>query len=133
MDRRDFCQTAAALWAMPAIVKSSHHAGIRIEEVTPSYQDFHYRAPYKFGGVAVDRVTLLNVECVVSMANGRSAKGFGSMTMGNIWSFPSHVMTYEPCRTLTTRSHAIWSQSVSRLREVFIFARSLSSGKWISN
>jgi L-alanine-DL-glutamate epimerase-like enolase superfamily enzyme len=95
MHRREFCQTAAALCAMPAIVKPPHPAAIRIEEITHSYQDFHYRAPYKFGGVAVDRVTLLNVECVVSLPNGRSAKGFGSMTMGNIWSFPSRLMTYD--------------------------------------
>jgi L-alanine-DL-glutamate epimerase-like enolase superfamily enzyme len=80
---------------MPAIVKSPHRTAIRIEEITHSYQDFRYRAPYKFGGVAVDRVTLLNVESVVSLPNGRSAKGFGSMTMGNIWSFPSRVMTYD--------------------------------------
>jgi L-alanine-DL-glutamate epimerase-like enolase superfamily enzyme len=80
---------------MPAILKSAHSSAIRIEEVTHSYQDFHYRAPYKFGGVAVDRVTLLNVECVVSLPDGRSAKGFGSMTMGNIWSFPSRLMTYD--------------------------------------
>lgn len=95
MDRREFWQTAAALCAVPALVKSPHPAAIRIEDITHSYQDFHYRAPYKFGGVAVDRVTLLNVECVVSVPNGRSAKGFGSMTMGNIWSFPSRVMTYD--------------------------------------
>jgi L-alanine-DL-glutamate epimerase-like enolase superfamily enzyme len=37
----------------------------------------------------------LNVECVVSLSNGRSAKGFGSMTMGNVWSFPSHVLAYD--------------------------------------
>jgi L-alanine-DL-glutamate epimerase-like enolase superfamily enzyme len=80
---------------MPGIVKAPYPAAIRIEEITHSYQDFHYRAPYKFGGVAVDRVTLLNVECVVSLPNGRSAKGFGSMTMGNIWSFPSRLMTYD--------------------------------------
>ena len=95
MHRREFCQTAAALCAMPAIAKPPHPAAIRIEEITHSYQDFRYRAPYKFGGFAVDRVTLLNVECVVSLPNGRSAKGFGSMTMGNIWSFPSRVMTYD--------------------------------------
>ena len=95
MHRRKFCQAAAALCAMPAIVKSSSPTAIRIEEVTHSYQDFHYRAPYKFGGVAVDRVTLLNVDCVVRLPNGRSAKGFGSMTMGNIWSFPSRVLTYD--------------------------------------
>src|SRR5690348_16322638 len=95
MHRRLFCKTAAALCSMPAILKSAHSSAIRIEEVRHSYQDFHYRAPYKFGGVAVDRVTLLNVECVVSLPDGRSAKGFGSMTMGNIWSFPSRLMTYD--------------------------------------
>ncbi|MFZ0592113.1 MAG: hypothetical protein WAM39_16730, partial [Bryobacteraceae bacterium] len=95
MHRREFCQSAAALFAMPAIVKSPYPTAIRIEEINHSYQDFHYRAPYKFGGVAVDRVTLLNVDCVVRLPNGRSAKGFGSMTMGNIWSFPSRVLTYD--------------------------------------
>jgi L-alanine-DL-glutamate epimerase-like enolase superfamily enzyme len=95
MHRREFCQAAAALCAVPAIAKSPHRTAIRIQEVTHSYEDFRYRAPYKFGGVAVDRVTLLNVECVVSLPGGRSARGFGSMTMGNIWSFPSRVLTYD--------------------------------------
>jgi L-alanine-DL-glutamate epimerase-like enolase superfamily enzyme len=80
---------------MPAVVKSAHPTAVRIEEITHSYEDFRYRAPYKFGGVAVDRVTLLNVKSVVRLPNGQSAKGFGSMTMGNIWSFPSRVMTYD--------------------------------------
>jgi L-alanine-DL-glutamate epimerase-like enolase superfamily enzyme len=93
MRRREFCQSAAALFAMPAIVKP-HSGAIRIEEISHSYQDFRYRAPYKFGGFAVDRVTLLNVECVVSLRDGRSAKGFGSMTMGNVWSFPSRRLSY---------------------------------------
>jgi L-alanine-DL-glutamate epimerase-like enolase superfamily enzyme len=95
MRRREFWETAVALCAMPAMVKSPRRTAIRIEDVTHSYQDFHYRAPYKFGGFAVNRVTLLNVECLVSLPSGRSAKGFGSMTMGNIWSFPSRVMTYD--------------------------------------
>jgi L-alanine-DL-glutamate epimerase-like enolase superfamily enzyme len=95
MDRREFCQAAAAVCAMPAIVKSPHQTAIRVKEITHSYQDFRYRAPYKFGGVAVDRVTLLNVESIVSLPDGRSAKGFGSMTLGNIWSFPSRLMTYD--------------------------------------
>jgi L-alanine-DL-glutamate epimerase-like enolase superfamily enzyme len=99
MHRREFCKAAAALLAMPAVGKSPHGAAIRVEEITHSYQDFRYRAPYKFGGFAVDRVTLLNVRSVVRLPNGRSAKGFGSMTMGNIWSFPSRVMTYD--QTLT--------------------------------
>lgn len=95
MRRRDFCKGAAALFGVPAVAKPPHPSSIRVEEITHSYQDFRYRAPYKFGGVAVDRVTLLNVDCVVSLPNGRSAKGFGSMTMGNVWSFPSRVLTYD--------------------------------------
>lgn len=73
-------------------VKSSD---IRVEEVRFGYQDFTYRAPYKFGGRVVDRVTLLNVDCVVRTVGGRTARGFGSMTMGNIWSFPSRTMSYD--------------------------------------
>ena len=68
---------------------------IHVEEVRLDYEDHLYRAPYKFGGRTVDRVTILNVNCVVSTARGRTAKGFGSMTMGNVWSFPSRVMTYD--------------------------------------
>lgn len=80
---------------MPGIVKGPHAGAIRVEEITHSYQDYRYRAPYKFGGFAVDRVTLLNVACVVRLPSGRSSKGFGSMTMGNNWSFPSRVLTYD--------------------------------------
>ena len=70
----------------------------RIESVEFGYEDYRYRAPLKFGGAIVDRVTLLNVNCVIRTRGGRGAKGFGSMPMGNIWSFPSATMPYE--RTL---------------------------------
>ena len=66
-------------------IRESRDTAVRIEEISHSYQDYRYRAPYKFGGFSVDRVTLINVECVVSLANGRQAKGSGSMTMGNVW------------------------------------------------
>ena len=46
----------------------------------------------------MDRATILNVRCIVHTASGRSAHGFGSMPMGNVWSFPSERMSYE--RTL---------------------------------
>jgi L-alanine-DL-glutamate epimerase-like enolase superfamily enzyme len=68
---------------------------IRIKEVTFDYEDFLYRTPIKFGGVALDRATLLNVYCVVETIAGRSACGFGSMPLGNVWSFPSKVLSYE--------------------------------------
>jgi L-alanine-DL-glutamate epimerase-like enolase superfamily enzyme len=48
----------------------------------------------KFRGVAVDRVTLLNVE-VTGETSGRVAKGFGSMPLGNVWSFPSARLSYD--------------------------------------
>ena len=76
-------------------VSGTKPTGIRIDEVSHEYEEFRYRAPYKFGGREVDRVTLLNVQCVVHLANGRSARGFGSMTMGNVWSFPSLRMSYD--------------------------------------
>jgi L-alanine-DL-glutamate epimerase-like enolase superfamily enzyme len=68
---------------------------IRIDEIHHSYEDFLYRTPIKFGGIAVDRVTLLNVECRVQGGNGKTAAGFGSMPLGNVWSFPSRVLDYE--------------------------------------
>lgn len=68
---------------------------IRVDEVVHGYEDYVYRAPYKFGGRVVDRVTLLNVHCRVTTRNGQTAWGFGSMTMGNVWAFPSSTMTYD--------------------------------------
>jgi L-alanine-DL-glutamate epimerase-like enolase superfamily enzyme len=68
---------------------------IRIEDVSFEFEDFRYRAPYKFGGVPVDRATLLNVHTVVRLRGGRSAKGFGSMPLGNIWAFPSRTLPYD--------------------------------------
>jgi L-alanine-DL-glutamate epimerase-like enolase superfamily enzyme len=67
---------------------------ICIEDVTYDFEDFLYRTPIKFGGVAVDRVTLLNVHIRVRTVN-KSAIGFGSMPLGNVWSYPSRVLTYD--------------------------------------
>ena len=88
---------AAAALPAPALA-APRSTDIRIAEVRHWYEDYVYRAPYKFGGRVVDRVTLLNVRCRVTTRNGRSARGFGSMTMGNLWAFPSPTMPYE--RTL---------------------------------
>jgi len=93
--RRSFLRTmAAASIAAPAIIAKSA-TNVRIQEVTYSYEDFLYRTPIKFGGNVVDRVTLLNVNCVVKGANGKTVKGFGSMPLGNVWSFPSKELKYD--------------------------------------
>jgi len=93
------CASAAGLAScrplrtFPPVAPGSPH--IRIENVSFEYQDYLYRTPIKFGGVEVDRVTLLNVRCVGSGAGGRFVNGFASMPLGNVWSFPSREMSYQ--------------------------------------
>ncbi len=94
MSRRTFLAASGAVAGAPAVIAGPRPTDIRIEQVEYSYEEYLYRAPYKFGGVAVDRVTLLNVKCIVRAAAGRAAKGFGSMPLGNVWSFPSRVLSY---------------------------------------
>jgi L-alanine-DL-glutamate epimerase-like enolase superfamily enzyme len=94
MNRREFVRTAAAAPMVFAAAKGKP-AGIRIQEVRHGYEDYLYRTPIKFGGTALDRVTLLNVDVVIRDQSGRSSKGFGSMPLGNIWAFPSKVMSYD--------------------------------------
>lgn len=66
---------------------------IRIESVSHHYDDLPLRTPLKFGGRVVTRSTLLTVDCTVRTVDGRTAKGFGEMPLGNTWSFPSAVLT----------------------------------------
>ena len=68
---------------------------IRVRDVFFDYEDFRYRTPIKFGGVALDRVTVLNVRMVVESGAGKTATGSGSMPLGNVWAFPSRVLTYD--------------------------------------
>src|SRR5437764_13438788 len=68
---------------------------IRVAEVTYETEDYQYRTPIKFGGVALDRATILNVRCVVETTAGQSAHGFGSMPLGNVWAFPSKRLSYD--------------------------------------
>ncbi len=82
---------------------------IQVVKLDHSYEDFSYRSPIKFGGVALDRVTLLNVECRVTDPSGRTSNGFGSMPLGNVWSFPSRRLSYDDTlnamKTLAQRIH----------------------------
>ncbi|MBI3412334.1 MAG: mandelate racemase/muconate lactonizing enzyme family protein [Planctomycetes bacterium] len=68
---------------------------IRINDLSFSYEDHRYRTPIKFGGVALDRVTLLNVHVDVHTRDGKRARGFGSMPLGNVWAFPSKPLGYD--------------------------------------
>jgi L-alanine-DL-glutamate epimerase-like enolase superfamily enzyme len=66
-----------------------------IREVNYTFTDYLYRTPIKFGGVALDRVTLLDVTLTVETRAGKMATGHGSMPLGNVWSFPSRTLRYE--------------------------------------
>lgn len=67
----------------------------RIDDIRIDFQDYLYRAPYKFGGKEVDRVTLLNVHARLSTKDGKSAAGFAAMPLGNVWSFPAPDIPYD--------------------------------------
>lgn len=92
LSRRTFLIGAGAPFILCA--KARDHE-VRIDGVETSYEDFRYRTPLKFGGAIVDRVTLLNVRCRLRNRAGKVIEGFGSMPLGNVWSFPSKTMTYD--------------------------------------
>src|SRR5947209_6500018 len=49
----------------PLHVPAPRPTDIRVRGVSYRTEDFLYRTPIKFGGVALDRATLLNVDCTV--------------------------------------------------------------------
>ena len=85
----------ASATSIAAAIVAPKPTDIRIDEIVHDYEDYVYRAPYKFGGRVVDRTTLLNVHCRVTTRNGQTAWGFASMPLGNMWAFPSAAMTYD--------------------------------------
>ena len=95
---------------------TQYPSDIRIEDVAFDYQDFLYRTPIKFGGVALDRVTILNVNATVRTVAGKTARGFGSMPLGNVWSFPSRVLSYD-------QSLAAMKALADRFRKLFAECR----------
>jgi L-alanine-DL-glutamate epimerase-like enolase superfamily enzyme len=68
---------------------------IRLLELQPDTEYIKYRAPIKFGGRVVNDVVLLNVAVEVETRDGRRGRGFGSMTMGNVWAWPSNKLSTE--------------------------------------
>ncbi|HZN34515.1 MAG TPA: enolase C-terminal domain-like protein [Pirellulaceae bacterium] len=66
---------------------------IQIRNVTVETERIDYRSPIKFGGRVVTDAVLLNVTVEVESAGGRRGSGFGSMPMGNVWAWPSSVVS----------------------------------------
>jgi L-alanine-DL-glutamate epimerase-like enolase superfamily enzyme len=73
----------------------SKSTDIRVRDVSIGYEDYTYRSPIKFGGMVLDRVTLINVTMTVETRAGKLAQGFGSMPLGNVWAWPSRTLTYD--------------------------------------
>jgi L-alanine-DL-glutamate epimerase-like enolase superfamily enzyme len=65
-----------------------------IREASVSFEEFTYRTPMKFRATLVDRVTLLNTRVVMEAPDGRYSVGCGSMTLGNVWAFPSTALSH---------------------------------------
>lgn len=68
---------------------------IAIKEVQLAFEAHDYRTPYQFGGSVVDQCVLLNVTLRAERTDGRSAEGFGSMPLGNVWAFPPRYVPVE--------------------------------------
>lgn len=90
-----FSAAAAAVGCGAPNISRTNPNDVRIEGVDIEEEFYLYRTPIKFGGTEVDRVTLLNVRIRIRNRGGETAEGFGSMPLGNVWSFPSRVMKYE--------------------------------------
>lgn len=67
---------------------------IRIRSAACAFESITFRTPIKFGGRVQSRSFLINVDIEVESRDGkRRASGFGSMPVGNIWSWPSGTLT----------------------------------------
>ena len=73
----------------------SKSTDIRLKQVSWSQERIEYRAPLKFGGRVVNNGVLFNVTVDAETADGRRGQGFGSMPMGNVWGWPSAILTGE--------------------------------------
>jgi len=91
---------------------------IRIADATFDYEDFRYRSPIKFGGVALDRATILNVRVTVETRAGKTAVGFGSMPLGNVWAYPTRRLTYDQTLGAMTALAAKFRDTVAACSEV---------------
>ncbi len=71
----------------------AHSTDIKILDVSADTQQIRYRTPIKFGGRVVSEAVLVNVWAEVETRDGRRARGFGSMPMGNAWAWPTQKVS----------------------------------------
>jgi len=66
---------------------------LRILNVSFDTPRVTYRAPIKFGGRVVTDAVVFNATIDVETRTGQRGQGFGSMPMGNVWAWPSKVLS----------------------------------------
>lgn len=71
----------------------SKSTDVRVVDALITFEEFPFRTPLKFGGRVVDKNRLINVQVNVETRSGHHALGFGSMPVGNIWAWPSSVVS----------------------------------------
>lgn len=77
---------------------------IRIKSAACAVESLPFRAPLKFGGRVIEKTLLINVDVEVESRDGkRHSSGFGSMPLGNIWSWPSDTVTPEQSEAMMLR------------------------------
>ena len=77
----------------------SKSSDIRLLDVSTATEKFAYRSPIKFGGRVVEHVVLFHLTLDVETRDGRRARGYGSMPVGNIWAWPSQRVSAEDSET----------------------------------
>jgi L-alanine-DL-glutamate epimerase-like enolase superfamily enzyme len=66
---------------------------IAIREIKTARVKYNYRTPIKFGGREVKDVVVLQTKVVVeSRGTGKLTTGYGEMTLGNVWAWPSRKL-----------------------------------------
>ncbi|MDP6468262.1 MAG: mandelate racemase/muconate lactonizing enzyme family protein [Pirellulaceae bacterium] len=68
---------------------------IRLTDIITSTEEIGYRTPIKFGGRVVNDVVLFHVRVEATSRSGQRAVGHGSMPVGNVWAWPSQVVSTE--------------------------------------
>ncbi|NLU22819.1 MAG: mandelate racemase/muconate lactonizing enzyme family protein [Phycisphaerae bacterium] len=81
--------------AVAAVLTGRKSTDIRIRAVHHDFENHRFRTPLKFGGSRMDYLAVLNVTVRVERPDGQSAEGFGSMPLGNVWSFPPRYVPPE--------------------------------------
>jgi L-alanine-DL-glutamate epimerase-like enolase superfamily enzyme len=100
MTRRGFVKSAAIAAGVGAagfaiLSSRAKRTGVRIENVTHSYEEHVFRTPLRFARANVNRQTMLKVECTVRTASGTTATGFGILPLNYVFTFPSERLSAE--------------------------------------